>query len=530
MQKVSYMGNGSTTDFYFNFPFYTNTDIIVLKNNQITTDYTVVGTPAGLNADIPYTGGKVVFNNAPSATDSIIIYRHLPLTRTVDYQPTEKINPTLLNQDMNYMMEVLKDMQDKMDTFSEQYNDIVNKESTDNLLSKIHYINQLIDNDEIINKYTSNSITKIPQDLKTELSSGTFTLKSGSKIYVPNGSNIFDAVITTSNLSVKPSELATSSNRMVIYTPNGTIDVLDTQSTYVYSGTSAPTIFDDEGRALWYDTANNSIKKTSDNGSTWTGGYGFPIALIEITNGIGVTAINQVFNGFGFIGAVTYALPGIKYLVPDGRNADGTLKSVLREITSVVSLGDAYTTNLLLNYNQTLAVPYFTNYAVDTKFPTYYSNCEWYNPETNEMWHIDNGVAIARTYAVVCGNTTASGGKITSLTINNPLRIVDYNDTGFIGHQAMPSNRYTDLTLGSSGTTYTAPADGYFIVNKAATASGEYINMINNLNDANVNSIATGAMNCRLMIPVSKNDVVTVNYTVSGTTNWFRFIYTNGAK
>ena len=121
MQKVSYMGDDSTTEFYFNFPFYTNTDIVVLKNNQTATDYTIIGTSAGLNADIPYTGGKIVFNIAPVATDSITIYRHLPLTRTVDYQPTEKINPTILNQDMNYMMEVLKDLQDELDGFRTQY-------------------------------------------------------------------------------------------------------------------------------------------------------------------------------------------------------------------------------------------------------------------------------------------------------------------------------------------------------------------------------------------------------------------------
>ena len=199
MQKVSYMGDGSTTDFYFSFPFYTNTDVIVLKNNQITTDYTIVGTQAGLNADIPYIGGTIIFDSAPSATESITIYRHLPLSRTVDYQPTEKINPTILNQDMNYMMEILKDMQDKMDVFSEQYNDIVNKESTDNLLSKINYINQLIDNNNYIANCAMPSTRYI--DLTLPASGGTVIMPADGYLTVNKAASADGQLITMINNS-----------------------------------------------------------------------------------------------------------------------------------------------------------------------------------------------------------------------------------------------------------------------------------------------------------------------------------------
>lgn len=508
MQKVSYMGDGSTTDFYFNFPFYTNTDVIVLKNTQTATDYTVVGTPAGLNADIPYTGGKIVFNNAPVATDSITIYRHLPLSRIVDYQPTEKINPTILNQDMNYTMEILKDMQDKIDVFSEQYDDIVNKESTDNLLSKIHYIKQLIDNDEIINKYTSNCITKIPQDLKIELNNGTFTLKTGSKIYVPNGAGVFDEVVLTVDKTITPSTFSTSSNRMIICR-YGSLFMLTTTLQYVYSGDTAPTTFDSNGRAFWYDTANNNIKFTDNSGSTWISDYAFPIALVNITNGIGVTAINQTFNGFGYIGSTIYALPGVKGLIPNGRNADGSCKNTTWESTQVITktFTDTAVSNLVFQ---------------GTSF-----DCGSYKLDSDNYLYNNTG---AKVISTVIGILNKTNGKITTFNTKQPYQALDYNDSSYIAHQAMPSSLYLDLTLGVSGTTYTAPADGYFVVNKAAATSGEYINLINNTNNTNVNSIATGAMNCRLMIPVSKNNVVTVNYTTTGTTNWFRFVYANGSK
>ena len=144
MQKVSYMGNGETTEFAFNFPYFENTDIIVTKNGAPATEYNIVGTSAGLDADIPYTGGKVVFDTAPTALDSITIARSLPLTRIVDYQPLEKIAPTTLNQDMNYMMEVLKDLQDELNTFQTQYSEITDKESTTTLLAKMQEIHNEI--------------------------------------------------------------------------------------------------------------------------------------------------------------------------------------------------------------------------------------------------------------------------------------------------------------------------------------------------------------------------------------------------
>jgi len=142
MQKVSYMGNGETTEFNFTFPYYESTNIVVTKNGAATTGYQIVGTSGGLDADIPYTGGKVVFETAPTALDSITIARSLPLSRTVDYQPTAKIDPTTVNQDMNYLMEVLKDLKDEFDTLHTQYTEIADKDSATTLLARIAAISE----------------------------------------------------------------------------------------------------------------------------------------------------------------------------------------------------------------------------------------------------------------------------------------------------------------------------------------------------------------------------------------------------
>lgn len=145
MQTVSYVGNGKTTEFHFNFPFYENTNIVVLKNNQPATNYHIVGNSGGADADVPFIGGCVVFEHAPTTVDSITISRNLPLSRIADYQPTEKLDPTTLNQDLNYLMEIMKDFKDAFSILHEKYADITNNETAKILSQKMTAMNQSIE-------------------------------------------------------------------------------------------------------------------------------------------------------------------------------------------------------------------------------------------------------------------------------------------------------------------------------------------------------------------------------------------------
>ncbi len=173
----------------------------------------------------------------------------------------------------------------------------------------------------------TNCITEIPQDIKLELNNGTLTLKAGSKVYVPNGSGVFDEVVIANDIS--SNSFAGSIARFVfIDINNNTINA----ASAVFSGQTSPTL---SGVGFWYDTVNNIIRRTTDSGATWTTGYSFPIAIVTSVNDV-ATSINQIFNGLGYIGSTRFALPGIKWLSPDGRNADGTLKSIQRTNTNVL--------------------------------------------------------------------------------------------------------------------------------------------------------------------------------------------------
>lgn len=140
MKAVTYIGDNKTTEFTFNFTYYENSNIVVSINGTETANYTIIGNKNDSSPDIPYAGGKIIFDTAPSANDTIIISRELNLSRIVDYQPTAKINPTTLNQDLNYTIEVLKDFKDELDTFKK----ISTPESVQDLITKIEIVSQQI--------------------------------------------------------------------------------------------------------------------------------------------------------------------------------------------------------------------------------------------------------------------------------------------------------------------------------------------------------------------------------------------------
>ena len=90
----------------------------------------------------------------------------------------------------------------------------------------------------------------------------------------------------------------------------------------------------------------------------------------------------------------------------------------------------------------------------------------------------------------------------------------------------MPSGRYIDLTLGASGSTYIAPANGYFSIEGVNTI---YCEIYNN-SSGGMHSVSTSLDNsfraCGCIMPCKKGDSVLVYY--NSTVRTFRFVYAEG--
>ena len=469
----------------------------------------------------------------------------------------------------------------------------------------------------------TNCITHIPQDIKVELTDGVLTLKAGSKVYVPNGAEVFDIVTISSDLTLS-SFSAEVSTEFYLFQYNGYLRYFSKAQTS--SGSTAPSGND---YLVWYDTTNNIIKTSSDGGSTWNSGVSFPLCKFTATSTT-ITSIDQIFNGFGYIGPTAFALPGVRGLIPNGRNADGTLKNIEftvdKVVTRTITWDNAHGQELFIGkYSLNEGLQFISTGRIGEYYrqeiePSLVRYTVWYKPSENKVYRCDldsNGNLVWKdNYPCYIGQwftSATSPYPITKLTIRLPFRAVDYSEytdalstklnkdfsnavfpikgegtiiqtknegsiefyggtsntngavlalrgkngdnpgaftlracdsngnskdlTGYpdgtlswggqsIAAMGMPSGKNVDLTLGTSGTTYTAPANGYVLLKKSSTASNQIVELYTGVNVRSISS-ASNQQIC-VFAPVQKGFNFSVNYSLAGETTFFRFIYAEG--
>ena len=377
----------------------------------------------------------------------------------------------------------------------------------------------------------TNCITEIPQDIKLELADGVLTLKAGSKIYVPNGIGVFDEITIEDDIS-KSYTLSGADRKTLLIYKDGALNFLATSSTieYYFSGETAPDQFIG-GYAYWYDTGNNLLKFTSDSGVTWESGYSLPIGELQIGTGF---SINQVFNGFGYIGKTVFALPGIKGLIPNGRNTDGTLNNQEFELDEVLigtldpNVPAGETVFVVRKQNDNQMISFFKGLFNARNTSDLASDTPWYNlyylKDENKL-RAGNQVEIEAYVGgwVFCDENY----NITSFRPKTTFNAVDYSDSSWFAAQAMPGEKYINLTLGASNTVYTAPANGYFTLAKMAN-NGQHIYMSNGR--ISVQSWVSTTGYIQSFLPVQKGDSLNIGYTATGDTAFFRFVYAQGEE
>ena len=130
-------------------------------------------------------------------------------------------------------------------------------------------------------------------------------------------------------------------------------------------------------------------------------------------------------------------------------------------------------------------------------------------------------------------NTVSSGGVYTALDGRADTNLSNVTDTGYIkmADAGMPSDTYIDLTLGASGTTYTAPADGYYSINVNVDANG-YISlnkMVNNIPILRNGGQRPSSGELFASLPVKKGDTMLIGYSGISSIVRFVFIYAQGS-
>lgn len=388
----------------------------------------------------------------------------------------------------------------------------------------------------LMNTKITNCITEIPQDIKLELNNGTLTVKAGSKVYVPNG---FEADGTTPKFDVKIIESDITADPpyadepfFIYYVDNAVVPV---PSSLSVSGTSN-TIIDD--LSCWYDTTNNIIKLTFGSEVGYSG-MSLPLTIINVTSNGDWTSIDQVFNGFGYIGSTVFALPGVKGLIPNGRNADGSLKSIEFTISQVqtFSITSNWGTGVegwwLNGTNMYIHRGMLATYFQDSKPSTSYEAAYWFSPKENILRETtDTGATWTQIQGSYSFSISFTNGKITSFTPKTVFHALDYNDAvkysdreTVVGWSIPDYNSGITLTFNkvftNAGESKTMAKSGLFcfefLVNNVISTIYFYVN--NHFVGKIGNSKTSVAFWDEINFPVTKGDVVKVTAeTVGGFT------------
>ena len=173
----------------------------------------------------------------------------------------------------------------------------------------------------------------------------------------------------------------------------------------VFSGDTAPTF--SGNYACWLDTVNKKVKYTNDAGVTWLENRAFPLCLVSTTDNT-VTSIDQIFNGFGFMGSAIFVLPGVEGLIPNGSHEDGSLNNIQINQTQVTIREFSANTLVLLTYssndirwNSSAKYDYRDNYV--------YNNA-------------------GKLQQIVLGTAIYKNNKVISLTPKLPIRVPDIQE------------------------------------------------------------------------------------------------------
>lgn len=402
----------------------------------------------------------------------------------------------------------------------------------------------------------TNCLLEVPQRIKYELKDGVLTIKAGTVLIVPYGTVDLSATHTVGsnflhqNYKVVYTQYDSDGKFFVwvelqedlIHTTQGILTesgmefilpemnwATDWGLESILSGETPPT-----GNRFFYNTQTNYVE-WYDNNKIIHLGFSLPIMITNKENGI-PTSITQVFNGMGYIGSTIWVDKGVKGLIPNGINKDGTLANIntgtqeLYMVTMDSIFNGPYIMSLTTGPEYSIAELYHkhADYVYRQNEKPQGFDKWWYHVSENQWKYIHENGEIANYWWLDVCICNIKNGIITSLTPFETFNAVNKSsDKQWLSGLGMPSEKYIDLAIDMT-TQYHAPANGYYVLKGYSTASG-YLALYNTALDIYDARYApyTGAL-VTPIIKVRKGDVIMLEGDLVYSNASFRFYYAQG--
>lgn len=286
--------------------------------------------------------------------------------------------------------------------------------------------------------------------------------------------------------------------------------------------------------AVWYDTYNNILKETSDTGQTWTEKISLKIGHGTIDDGVLNSSYNTPFqaldiNGGTMTGVLNFDVPGEIHNIKifsdavDSYRGITIINNYADSSQGTVSVQENYMaiSGQDKNHKETGQVlnKHMTNGTMRTCLRAF-KQINGANKTGEISVNVDvngNVYGLAPTWPTYTDSSTKIA---TTAFVQNALKV----------NSSMPSTKVTSLSFpASGGTSYTAPADGYFILRfyGSSSTNGNIYNSTTHLQAFSYST--TGSHFVALFLPVSKGDKISANYDNVNTSKSpeFKFIYAN---
>ena len=378
----------------------------------------------------------------------------------------------------------------------------------------------------------TNCLLEVPQRIKYTLEDGTLTIKAGSVVIVPYGTenrtSEFPVGSTFINDNFKVYDTQFEDGKFFVWAElvndafgSGAGTAVDRPifvridenvvHGFVNVGSSTENYTGNQNYML-YNTDEN-VMKLYDTGKLTNWLYSLPLGVVTGNGTYLFNSIKQVFNGMGYIGSTMWVDKGVKGLIPNGRNENGTLNNIEFTTSKISTTQSSSTGNLggYLNINSEGAISLWAkNTSTGARYYDYNKNFFY----GNDSWHSLCTIA----------ELIISNGAIDTFSPKMGVNILSYTDKRAICSWGMPSDKYIDLTLGATGSTYTAPANGWALIGAKSTATNQHLTIASGMN-SRLYSSANGQV-FRTYIPVNQGDNFTIAYTMA--VDVFKFFYAEG--
>lgn len=512
---VHFIADGEVREFHFNFQIFEAGDVDVYLDETLTdTGYNV-----SIDEEI---GGKVIFNQPPVNGTRITIIRNLDIKRTSDFQEGGAFRAKVINHELDYQVATLQQLDEKIGRsmiYPPYVQDGVSMQLPLPSAGKALVWNQqatALTNSSINVDNTIAEVTALQQQ----------TAKSAEQV-AEHWQEVLQQSAETVKNAQKAQEAADEALKYVVLSSFGNIgDIKYTTRTDVPNGGAwcdgteyTKDAFPDIYQMLVDGKISSIDYSTFDSNILTNGSCGF-FALDSLTQKFKVPLLKDVYLKAGQtpIAFGAESLPNITSVMSSGIPCAGTGQTVSGAFTTKIK-NDTISGSAAINNT------WIDGFDASRSSSTYQDGAK-VNPD-----HV-----VYRAYVVLYSSAAeASEAQAADLLSNLGSKlntdISNINAVGkeYVSTQCKPSNRYLDLTLQASGTKYTAPANGWFVLSKISTGMQDIVIDLNETRWSVVNSPANG-WTCAAFVPCKKNDIVTITYSVKGATNNFRFFYDEGAN